>query len=254
MSSEIASALIAGIVSILGLIVTLFISIRNIKVETEKLRIERERLNKDRTEADIQVILLKAELAKLNTETKHNSALWEIEIEKLKAETEKSILEAQQIRNSAVIAEHKQISELLTYFDRPSLRAHLVNSDSFRQIEVMRDIRIKLQMSGICLSRDPIVSKHFEQARDILLDTELNIIARFPAIIDWISEAKTKTQSLDERRKFIGNKVGEMGYKYIEDTISNGLEQIEKQIESLKERLHELGESIEPNAHVFFPI
>lgn len=220
MSPEIIAALIAGIVSILGSSVTLWIGMRSIRLEREKLKADRERLQLEIREYAEQARIGRAE------------------IEKLKAEADKLSAEAEEIRRKRIEAERAEIRDVLMLFDRAVFDAPMYSEEPIEMFRAIRQTRISLQMSGASLIRDGEAADCFRRIREILLQAENEVQNRYPVVAQMAVEFDNNLP-IYERREQVRKILDRDFYKAIEMMMDIRRE-IQPYLERVRQRLRAL--------------
>lgn len=183
MQAEVITALIAAIASVIGSALTLFIGLRNIRIEREKLQSDRQRLQSE-----------------LQERTKQ-AQVWEAEISRLRAEAHKISLEADEIRRRKLEAERAEIKSSLMLFDRAVFDAPMHSEDPVEMFRALKQTRISLQTSGASLVRDRNVAEHFQSLREILLRVETEVARRFPIVAQLAAEPDDGRPTYERRRQ-----------------------------------------------------
>lgn len=219
MSPEITSALIAAFVSVVGLVVTLIIGLRNLRLEKDKLQTERERI-----QTEINGI-------------SQQSHIRQAEVEKLREETRKLAYEADDIRRKRFEAEREEIRNLLLIFDRSVFDAPFHSEDPIQMFIAIRQIRIAMQTNGASLVKNRTVAESFQRIRKILLRTENEVMMKYPAIF------QLATQPMEEHL-YAAQLLG----RDWEDSIylMMGLRQeVDEQLRKIRKQLHILDKAID---------
>lgn len=228
MQPEIVAALIAAVVSITASAVTLFIGSRNIRNEREKLQIEREKTQADRERYQSEL-----------RESARQAQVWNAEIAKLKAETEKLAIEADDIRRRRFEAERDEIRNLLMFFDRAVFDAPMYSEDPVEMFTAIRQTRISLQTNGASLVRDKEVAEHFQRIREILLNAEAEVLRQYPAIPHIAVElGSEKRLTHYERRQKVEQLLGGNYYEPVR-MMMRVRQEIQPHLERLREKLQQ---------------
>ncbi|HBW52585.1 MAG TPA: hypothetical protein DEF47_22115 [Herpetosiphon sp.] len=186
-SPEVQAALIAGIVAVFGTIITMIIAKRTFKSDKEKIMIEQQKLDNDRKRMD-------AEIAKLNIETEKTIIdaydirnLQSAEVSKLIAETKKTLYEMNHIKNTQIINDAEKIRNLLILFDRKAFNKLVSSEDPLLLLRAIIETRINMQKMGASFIYDIEVSNAFNNIKNILIHLE-----------DWVSQNIPKLNELAE--------------------------------------------------------
>jgi cell division protein FtsL len=220
MPTEVITALIAGIVSIIGSSITLLIGMRNIRLEREKLRNDRERLQ--------------LELRKIDEQ----SRISKVEIERLQAEAAKLAAEAEEIRRKRIEAQRAEIRDVLILFDRAVFDAPMYSEEPVEMFKAIRQTRLSLQMSGASLIHDQKVAEHFRRIREILLNVESEVQRRYPVIAQMAVDFDDNREAY-ERRREVSKILGKEYWKAVNFMMGIRSE-VQQHLESIRQRLHEL--------------
>lgn len=190
MSTELLTALIAAVVSIIAASITLWIGKKKLRVEEERLIYEKKRIQ-----------------AELN-ESIEQTKISRIELNKLKAETDKLILETDYLRNRRFEAEREEIRNLLIFFDRAVYHSPVQSEDPIEMFKAIRQTRILLQTSGAGLVRDKEIAEKFHEIKHLLWNTENEVIRKYPLILKYSDEIDDKHDQFELRKKareYFGN-------------------------------------------------
>lgn len=236
MSSEVTSALIAAIVGTISAFITLIIGLgqlRNdkrrledeIEVERQKLEHDRERLRLELQERAEQVLV------------------WKAEIEKLRTETQKLSTEADDIRRRRLEAERLELKTLLILFERAAFDAPRQLEEPVAMFRALQQTRLSLQMSGASLVRDREIAEHFKEVREILLETEAEIKKRYPMVAQLAIEDELERLPSYERHRRVENLLGRDYWRAVEDMVS-ARNRIMQHVNAIRERLKRLDEGI----------
>jgi chromosome segregation ATPase len=178
MPSEMISAIIAAVVGTLSSLITLTIGLGQLRNERKRLE---EEMNLERAKLEHDRERLQSELR----ENAEQSRVWKAEIEKLRAETQKLSVEAEEIRRRRLEAERTEIRDLLILFDRAVFDAPLFSEEPTEMFRALQQTRLSLQTSGASLVRHQEIAKHFQRIRQILLETEAEVKRRYPELVQF---------------------------------------------------------------------
>ena len=220
MPPEITAAIIAASVSVFASVITLVIGLRGIKIEREKLRNDRERL-----QAELRNV---AEQSRLAT----------AEIAKLKAEAAKFSTETDEIRIRKLRAERDEVSNLLQIFERAFFYGPLPCMEPIAMFRAIQQTRKSLQISGATLIHNNEIAEHFKQVRDILRTVEYEIEKRFPAIIDLSDKLKDEPLTTERQRQAIAKLGSEFGEAI--QLIMGCRSDVDKHLDEVRSYLHRL--------------
>ncbi|MBC8236239.1 hypothetical protein H8E77_42370 [bacterium] len=236
------TALVALIGSIIGSILTLVIGWRRIKVENKKYETEVKKLQ-------IEVNRLQMEENRLKSE----SPLLDAEVKKLKAETENLLSEIKQTKLERLQVRVDEIRDILTFLERAVFDAPLEAEEPIAMFQAIQHTRISLQTSGATLLGDRDVAERFRNIRRTLLDTESEVLKRYPAISELITRYHLDSQedwsrpryNRPEIREVLGDGYWEsvrlmMGIRRI---INENLGEIKARLDELNNQIRELAPS-----------
>jgi len=242
MSSEILAAIIAAIVGAISAIITLSIGIGQLRNERRRIddevNIERRKLDHDRE--------------RLQTELRENAEqtrVWKAEVEKLKAETQKLSIEADDIRRRRLEAERLEIRDLLILFDRAVFDAPMNSEEPVEMYKALQQTRISMQTSGASLVRDREIAEHFQKVREILLTTEAEVKKHFPLVAQLANEINIASSQgqpsipIYEQRERVQKLLGQQYWEPVR-LMMNVRNEVRQHIEAIHKRLRLLDERI----------
>jgi uncharacterized NAD(P)/FAD-binding protein YdhS len=182
---------------------------------------------------------------RLQSELRENaeqSRVWKAEIEKLRAETQKLSVEAEEIRRRRLEAERTEIRDLLILFDRAVFDAPLFSEEPTEMFRALQQTRLSLQTSGASLVRHQEIAKHFQRIRQILLETEAEVKRRYPELVQ-LAAGLDENIPVYKRRDQVKQLLGENYWKAVE--LMMGIRpEITQHVEAIRERLRVLDEQI----------
>jgi hypothetical protein len=235
MPSEMISAIIAAVVGTLSSLITLTIGLGQLRNERKRLE---EEMNLERAKLEHDRERLQSELR----ENAEQSRVWKAEIEKLRAETQKLSVEAEEIRRRRLEAERTEIRDLLILFDRAVFDAPLFSEEPTEMFRALQQTRLSLQTSGASLVRHQEIAKHFQRIRQILLETEAEVKRRYPELVQ-LAAGLDENIPVYKRRDQVKQLLGENYWKAVE--LMMGIRpEITQHVEAIRERLRVLDEQI----------
>jgi len=229
------SAIIAAVVGTLSSLITLTIGLGQLRNERKRLE---EEMNLERAKLEHDRERLQSELR----ENAEQSRVWKAEIEKLRAETQKLSVEAEEIRRRRLEAERTEIRDLLILFDRAVFDAPLFSEEPTEMFRALQQTRLSLQTSGASLVRHQEIAKHFQRIRQILLETEAEVKRRYPELVQ-LAAGLDENIPVYKRRDQVKQLLGENYWKAVE--LMMGIRpEITQHVEAIRERLRVLDEQI----------
>lgn len=235
------TAVIAAVVSVIASGITLFIGLHKLKNERDKLQIDTQMFLIESKKFATEQDRFQAELR----ESARQARVWEAEIERLRAETNKLAIEADEFRRRRLAAERGEIRDLLILFDRSVFDAPMQSEEPVEMFKAIRQTRIALQMSGASLVRDREVAEHFQKVRETLLIVETEVAKRYPVIVEMANQLSdfTKDRPMYERRKQTQEILGKDYYEPVR-LIMNVRREISHHIDEIRNRLRVLDDRI----------
>ena len=270
MSTEIVAALIAAGVSLVGVLITLVIGLRSIRIERDRLRIDlssrkkqlglwyaeveklreetqslrRKRLEDERT-ADLILEKLRAETDRLSAEAEsirkmlhYEQEFREAEIVKFKAEADKISAETREIQQRGFDTRRSEIRELLSLFSRAVFDAPMSSEEPAAMFRAIRETRIALGEKGASTVGDIEIENRFQVLWRILLEAESEVKTQFPKVVDLAFELVRSPES-SNWRNHVSEELGEDYYYSVEFMMSIRMK-IEEQLNLIRDRLHGL--------------
>ncbi len=229
MDSRIWAAIIAGVVSLLNILITCPILWMKIGFERRKLKSEINQLEVLAKKTDAEVEAIQGKFAP--------------ELAKLVAETEKLIAETDKVRMYLRRPVEKQktlIRRLLGLFLRNAFDADMLSERAVVMLKAIRDTRIKLQNKnqGIRQIIDPSIRGHFVKIRKLLQLAERQVEQRCDII--WNAVPPNDLVAAEQQHQHLR---AQLGQKYYDDAVVPMMDirkridyqqkQIEREVEQL---------------------
>jgi hypothetical protein len=165
--------------------------------------------------------------------------VWDAEVDKLRAETRKTLTETQDLRRRTLEAERAEIRDLLLLFERAAFDAQLYSEEPVAMLQAFRATRIALQQGGASLIRNAGVARNFAEIRRLLWDAEQRVAREFPDVTQMADQLPPAGGSAWERREQVRATLGPQYYEPVRIML-NARSQMEPRLAEIAQAMRAL--------------